>query len=75
MHGLDPSQGSVLPDSGFTLPQLQGSNLLEHFHRIGSETAQPWLDLAKSFVHTILPPQPDHWEIQSGWTKYYHHED
>ncbi|KAF8061628.1 DNA polymerase family A-domain-containing protein [Lyophyllum atratum] len=75
MHGLDPTQGSVLPDTGFTLPQLQGSNLLEHFHRIGSHAAEPWLSLAKTFVSSQLPPQPDDWEIQSGWTKYYHHPD
>ncbi|KAG6861646.1 hypothetical protein C0995_013648 [Termitomyces sp. Mi166 len=75
MHGLDPTQGSILPDTGFTLPPLQGSNLLEHFYRIGSHAAQPWLRLAQSFVHTQLPPQPDHWEIQSGWTKYYYYPD
>ncbi|KAG6868215.1 hypothetical protein C0993_006078 [Termitomyces sp. T159_Od127] len=75
MHGLDPSQGSVLADTGFTLPPLQGSNLLEHFYRIGSHKAQPWLGLAQSFVQTKLPPKPDDWEIQSGWTKYYYHTD
>ncbi|KAG5732740.1 hypothetical protein E4T56_gene16724 [Termitomyces sp. T112] len=75
MHGLDPTQGSILPDTSFTLPPLQGSNLLEHFYRIGSHAAQPWLGLAQSFVQTKLPPQPDHWEIQSGWTKYYYHPD
>ncbi|KAG5640753.1 hypothetical protein DXG03_007311 [Asterophora parasitica] len=75
MHGLDPTQGSVLPDTGFTLPQLQGSNLLEHFHRIGAHAAEPWLGLAKSFAASQLPPQPDDWELQSGWTKYYYHPD
>ncbi|KAF5386610.1 hypothetical protein D9615_001930 [Tricholomella constricta] len=75
MHGLDPTQGSVLPDTGFTLPQLQGSNLLEHFHRIGSHAAEPWLGLAKAFASSELPPKPDDWELQSGWTKYYYHPD
>lgn len=70
MHGLDPAQGSVLPDTGFQLPPLQGSNLLEHFHRIGSHAAQPWLNLGKSFASGEIPPKPDNWEIQSGWTKY-----
>ncbi|KAG1763684.1 DNA polymerase family A-domain-containing protein [Suillus occidentalis] len=59
MHGLDPKQGSILPDIGFTLPPLLGSNIDEHFHRIGN------------FASNELPPKPDHWEIQSGWTKYY----
>lgn len=75
MHGLDPSQGSVLPDTSFTLPPLQGSNLLEHFHRIGAHAAEPWLGLARSFTTTHLPPCPDDWDIQSGWTKYHYLPD
>ncbi|KAG6918026.1 hypothetical protein DXG01_016878 [Tephrocybe rancida] len=75
MHGLDPTQGSVLPDTAFTLPPLQGSNLLEHFYRIGAHAAEPWLGMAKSFVSSELLPRPNHWEIQSGWTKYYYHPD
>ncbi|KAF8893833.1 DNA polymerase family A-domain-containing protein [Infundibulicybe gibba] len=71
MHGLDPTQGSVLPDTSFDLPPLQGSNLLEHFYRIGSHAAEPWRDMAKSFTSASLPPKPDHWDIQSGWTKYH----
>jgi DNA polymerase gamma 1 len=71
MHGLDPKQGSVLPDIGFTLPPLLGSNIDEHFHRIGSQSSQPWLNIAKDFASNELPPKPDHWDIQSGWTKYY----
>ncbi|KAI0698631.1 DNA polymerase family A-domain-containing protein [Cytidiella melzeri] len=75
MHGLNPSQGSVLPDTGFTLPPLQGKTLHEHFHNIGTETAQPWLSLAKEFATADLPPRPDHWNVQSGWTKYLHSTD
>ena len=71
MHGLDPSQGSVLPDTGFQLPPLQGSNLPEHFHRIGLHTAEPWLSLAKEHASKQLPPKPDYWQLQSGWTKYH----
>ncbi|KAG1748455.1 DNA polymerase family A-domain-containing protein [Suillus paluster] len=71
MHGLDPKQGSVLPDIGFTLPPLLGSNIDEHFHRIGNQSAQPWLNIAKDSASNELPPKPDHWDIQSGWTKYH----
>ncbi|KAF7356771.1 POLAc domain-containing protein [Mycena venus] len=77
-HGLDPSQGSTLPDTHFTLPPLQGNNLLEHFYRIGSSLSQPYLDLARSFAAQTLPPIPDgtEWNIhQSGWTKYYFMSD
>jgi DNA polymerase gamma 1 len=75
MHDLDPTQGSVLPDTGFALPPLQGSNLLEHFYYIGSNAAEPWLHLAKTLASSQLPPRPDDWELQSGWTKYYYHSD
>ncbi|KAL0960736.1 hypothetical protein HGRIS_005759 [Hohenbuehelia grisea] len=74
-HGLDPAQGSVLPDTGFDLPPLQGSNLLEHFHRIGARSAEPWLTITKDFAASELPPQPDAWDIQSGWTKYHYAAD
>ncbi|KAF9244920.1 hypothetical protein BU15DRAFT_27260, partial [Melanogaster broomeanus] len=75
MHGLDPKQGSVLPDTGFTLPPLQGSNLDEHFHCIGLRSAQPWISLARDLSSSELPPKPEHFDIQSGWTKYYYRPD
>ncbi|KAJ7695199.1 DNA polymerase family A-domain-containing protein [Mycena rosella] len=77
-HGLDPSQGSTLPDTSFILPPLQGDNLLEHFHRIGSSLSQPYLSFARSLAEQTLPPVPDatEWNIhQSGWTKYYYMSD
>ncbi|OJT07668.1 DNA polymerase gamma, mitochondrial [Trametes pubescens] len=69
-HGLDPSQGSVLPNIEFTLPPLQGRTLDEHFYRIGSSAAQPWLTLAQDLASAQLPPKPDQWHIQAGWTRY-----
>jgi len=70
MHNLDPAQGSQLPDTGFCLPPLQGANLDEHFYRLGSQAAEPWLQKAKSFASIQLPPKPEHWDIRSGWTQY-----
>ncbi|KAL4247568.1 DNA polymerase type-A family protein [Abortiporus biennis] len=75
MHGLDPAQGSVLPDIGFTLPSLQGRTLDEHFYRIGAEVSQPWLNYAKELSTAQLPPKPEHWHIQTGWTKYHYESD
>lgn len=75
VHGLDPSQGSVLPNISFTLPPLQGKNIDEHFHRLGAAAAQPWLGLARDFSSAPLPPKPDYWNLQSGWTKYIHQDD
>ena len=75
MHGLDPSQGSVLPDHGFSLPPLQGKTLDEHFYNIGAVSAQPWLSLAQELASAELPPRPEEWLIQPGWTKYIYHSD
>ena len=75
MHGLDPTKGSVLPDISFQLPPLQGSNISEHFHRIGVHASEPWITISKDFAHLQLPPKPDNWHIQSGWTKYHHVPD
>lgn len=74
-HGLDPTQGSILPETNITLPPLQGNSIDEHFFHIGAASAQPWLDLAKQFASVLPPPKPDYWQIQSGWTKYYHLAD
>lgn len=74
-HGLDPSQGSVLPDTGFNIPDLQGKNIDEHFFHIGADTAQPWLDLAKTFSESPVTLNPEYWNIQPGWTKYHFHSD
>ncbi|EIN08144.1 hypothetical protein PUNSTDRAFT_44745 [Punctularia strigosozonata HHB-11173 SS5] len=74
-HGLDPSQGSVLPDVSFTLPPLWGDNIDEHFHFIGSTIYQPWITIAEDFATEKLLPKPEHWELQPGWTKYHYRED
>ena len=74
-HNLDPSQGSVLPNISFTLPPLQGRNLDEHFHRLGTAAAHPWLEIARDFSSTSVPPKPDYWNVQSGWTKYVYRDD
>lgn len=55
----------------FDLPPLQGSTLDEHFHKLGIDCAEPFLDYAKQFARTTTPPKPRKWVRRSGWTKYY----
>ncbi|KAK7056846.1 DNA-directed DNA polymerase gamma mip1 [Paramarasmius palmivorus] len=74
-HGLDPAQSSSLPPTEFTLPPLQGDDLQQHFHRIGIASSEPYLSLAKLHANSQLPPIPENWELQPGWTKYYHSTD
>lgn len=55
----------------FDLPQLQGDSLDEHFFKLGTDCAEPYLAFAKQFVRSSLPPKPRKWVRRSGWTKYY----
>lgn len=73
-HGLDTTQASELSPISFNLPPLHGDNVDHHFHRIGAATAEPHLSLAKAFAGITrdkLPPLPESWVHQSGWTRYY----
>lgn len=66
--------GKNTDDSGpiaFDLPQLQGRTLDEHFYKLGSDCAEPYLSNAKQFARASVPPKPRKWVRRSGWTKYY----
>ena len=54
----------------FDLPALQGRTLDEHFHKLGTDCAEPYLTLAKKFAVASPPPKPRKWVRRSGWTKY-----
>ncbi|EJD41104.1 hypothetical protein AURDEDRAFT_169883 [Auricularia subglabra TFB-10046 SS5] len=73
LHGLDPKQGSKLPDITFDLPPLQGDSIDEHFHNIGRNVAEPYLSMASEFAHVKRNCRmPSHWNTQhSGWTRYH----
>lgn len=55
---------------GFDLPDLQGQTLDEHFHRLGLDASEPYLQHAKTFAKKSLPQRPREWIRRSGWTKY-----
>lgn len=55
---------------GFDMPGLQGTSLDEHFYRLGMESAEPYLSLAKKYARASPPPRPRKWQQRSGWTKY-----
>ncbi|KAM4068160.1 DNA polymerase family A domain-containing protein [Hirsutella rhossiliensis] len=66
--------GKTADDSdpiAFDLPPLQGRTLDEHFHKLGTDCAEPYLTLAKQFVRSSIPPKPRKWVRRSGWIKYY----
>ncbi|KAF8578913.1 hypothetical protein K439DRAFT_438357 [Ramaria rubella] len=74
-HALDPTSSSTHPDISFTLPALQGPTIDSHFHAVGAKVAEPYLSMAKRMATATLPPRPESWVIQSGWTKYWAGED
>jgi DNA polymerase gamma 1 len=55
---------------GFDLPDLQGTSLDEHFYRLGMDSAEPYLSLAKKYARASPPSKPRSWQHRSGWTKY-----
>jgi DNA polymerase gamma 1 len=55
---------------GFDLPPVQGQTLDEHFHRLGLDASEPYLQYAKRFVRSPVPERPRKWIRRSGWTKY-----
>ncbi|KAK5636639.1 hypothetical protein RRF57_012351 [Xylaria bambusicola] len=54
----------------FDIPPIQGKTLDEHFYRLGSDCAEPFLSYAKQFAIENAPPRPKEWIRQSGWTRY-----
>lgn len=70
-HDLFGKNQDSSPPISFDMPPLQGDSktLDEHFHRLGMDSAQPYLDLATDFV-LKGPPERPRWVERSGWTKY-----
>lgn len=54
----------------FDLPLVHGQSLDEHFHKLGLNAAEPYLQYGRKFVRANLPQRPRKWIRRSGWTKY-----
>lgn len=70
-HELLGKTSDVAEPIAFDLPELQGKSMDEHFYRLGMDSAEPYLTLAKKYAHASPPPKPRKWARQSGWTKYH----
>lgn len=70
-HDLLGKNTDNTPPISFDLPELQGTTLDEHFYKLGSDAAEPYLTKAKQFTRANAPPKPRKWVQRSGWTKYY----
>ena len=58
------------PPIAFDAPAIHGESLDEHFHRLGLDASEPYLQYAKTFVRANTPDRPKKWIRRSGWTKY-----
>lgn len=66
--------GKNSDDSGpiaFDMPGIYGATLDEHFHRLGMDSAEPYMTLSRDYAKASPPPKPRKWVKRSGWTKYH----
>jgi DNA polymerase gamma 1 len=56
----------------FALPELQASNIKEHFDTISKEVTESRVRLMKDFAYTEIPDAPDQTKffMYAGWVKY-----
>ncbi|VDM44222.1 unnamed protein product [Toxocara canis] len=73
LFGDGPTPSNVSEDiyESLELPELYGSNLQEHFYKLGEMQTLEYrkqLDLAANM--RTIPNMPKKWAYQAGWTKY-----
>ncbi|KAI5964481.1 MIP1 [Candida theae] len=60
-------------------PDLVGKTLDEHFYKLGQNSSEPYLSMARNFLSpkSSIPPIPsqDEWIMQPGWTRYTQNEE
>ena len=71
-HGLWDKKSSNTEPLTFTLPELSGVDIGEHFESISRELASRYFSLAEHMSNSMtgLPMKPSKWIYQAGWTKY-----
>lgn len=70
-HDLFGKNTDNNPPIAFEVPPIHGQTLDEHFHKLGLDSAEPFLSYAKQFAKDNVHPRPKKWVQRSGWTKYY----
>uniref|UniRef100_A0A3B4V016 DNA polymerase subunit gamma-1 n=1 Tax=Seriola dumerili TaxID=41447 RepID=A0A3B4V016_SERDU len=69
-HQLWGKETSLLPDVELKLPQMYGKNIDEHFRVLAENQSLPYLDAATKLHLAELPPMPQKWSWEVGWTRY-----
>jgi len=69
-HDLLGKKTTVHESVDLPLPPLHGANIDDHFRTIAAQQTLPYRENAEWLAAGSLPPQPDKWILQEGWTKY-----
>lgn len=69
-HKLWGRETPPLPDVQLRLPDMYGSDIDQHFHILAQKQSLPYLEAASLLLQAPLPPLPEHWAWETGWTRY-----
>uniref|UniRef100_A0A668AVG8 DNA polymerase subunit gamma-1 n=1 Tax=Myripristis murdjan TaxID=586833 RepID=A0A668AVG8_9TELE len=69
-HQLWGKETSLLPDVDLKLPRMYGKNIDEHFRVLAKTQSLPYLEAAIQLQQASLPPMPQEWAWEVGWTRY-----
>ncbi|MEQ2167124.1 hypothetical protein GOODEAATRI_000913 [Goodea atripinnis] len=69
-HSLWGKETSLLPDVELKLPRMYGKNIDEHFRILAEKQSLPYLEAATKLQRADLPPMPQEWSWEIGWTRY-----
>ncbi|XP_062246286.1 DNA polymerase subunit gamma-1 [Platichthys flesus] len=69
-HQLWGKETSLLPDVELKLAQMFGENVDEHFRILAQNQSLPYLEAANELQQAELPPMPQEWKWEVGWTRY-----
>ncbi|KAM4619356.1 DNA polymerase subunit gamma-1 [Polymixia lowei] len=69
-HQLWGKETSLLPDVELKLPRMYGKDIDEHFRVLAQTQSLPYLVAASQLQQAVLPPMPQEWAWDVGWTRY-----
>ncbi|XP_078113591.1 DNA polymerase subunit gamma-1 isoform X1 [Sander vitreus] len=69
-HQLWGKETSLLPEVELKLPKMYGKNIDEHFRILAQKQSLPYLEAATKLQLAELPPMPQEWNWEVGWTRY-----
>ncbi|KAM9854974.1 DNA polymerase subunit gamma-1 [Aulostomus maculatus] len=69
-HQLWGRETPLLPDVELKLSRMYGSDLDQHFRVLAQKQSLPYLEKVAKLKQATLPPLPQEWTWEAGWTRY-----